>query len=127
MRENAAAGLPVQVRLAQALLQLAQPARALDHAQRAAHWLQAVQPLEMTAAEVQLTLARCALAAGDAAGAMQAAQAGSDWVEQVAQDHLDEVYRDGWRQRNPVNRDLLALRAQLTAPTNAALTPPGAQ
>ena len=111
--ENAAASLPVQVRLAQTLLRLQQPALALAHAQRAAHWLQAVLPLEMTAAEVQLTLARCALAGQDAALAAQAAQTGCAWVQQVAQTQLDAVYRESWLQRNPVNRELLALGARL--------------
>ena len=119
LQANAAAALPVQVRLAQVLLALRRPREALRHAQRAADWLQVVLPLEMTPAEVWLTLARAA-AADDAPGgaavaqqaAQQAAQQGRAWVQQVAQTQLDEIYREGWCQRNMVNRELLALASR---------------
>ena len=117
LRSNVAASLPLQVRMAQTLLRLQQPALALSHAQRAGHWLQAVLPLEMSPAEVQLTLARCVLACGTpgqhSAQASDAARAGCEWVQQVALTQMDAAYRDGWLQRNPVNRDLLALGARL--------------
>ena len=115
VRDNVAAALPVHTLLAQTLLRLEQPALALQHAQRAAHWLQAVWPLEISPAEVQLTLARCAQACADPALALQAAHQGLDWVQRVAQDHIDEIYRDGWLQRNPVNRDLAQFAGQLDA------------
>ena len=117
LRSNVAASLPLQVRMAQTLLRLQQPALALSHAQRAGHWLQAVLPLEMSPAEVQLTLARCVLACGTpgqhSAQASDAARAGCEWVQQVALTQMDATYRDGWLQRNPVNRELLALGARL--------------
>ena len=129
LRANVAASLPVQVRMAQSLLRLQQPTQALSHAQRAGHWLQAVLPLEMSPAEVHLTLARCELAclqpgqhsapAAEAAAqaaaqaAANAARAGCEWVQQVALTQMDAIYRDGWQQRNPVNRELLALGARL--------------
>lgn len=119
VRDNVAASLPVQVRMAQALLRLQQPALALSHAQRAAHWLQAVSPLEMSPAEVQLTLARCLLAgrapdhAAQEAQAAAALQVGNDWVQHVAMTQVDEIYRDGWLQRNRVNGELQALAAKL--------------
>lgn len=115
LRDNAAAGLPLQVRLAQTCLRLERPEAALAHAQRAAHWLQAVWPLEMSPAEVQLTLARCARASDQPALARQAVQTGLDWVQRVAARQIDAVYRESWAQRNPVNRDLLALAPLLTS------------
>lgn len=115
LRDNVAAALPMQVRLAQALLALGRPDEALRHAQRAADWLQAVRPLEMSPAEVQLTLARASLAAGDRVGAVLAAGVGRDAVLAIAEVHLDPIYREGWLQRNPVNAELLALAAQLDA------------
>jgi hypothetical protein len=113
VHDNAAAGLPVQVRLAQAELALGRPAPALRHAQRAADWLQAVCPAEMKPSEVQMTVARCAQAAGDLALAAQAAAAGRDWVRAIAAEQIDEVYREAWLHRNPVNAALLALAARL--------------
>ena len=110
---NAAAALPVQVRLAQALLALQRPAEALRHAQRAADWLQALQPQEVGQAEVWLTLARCADAAGDAAQALQAASQGAQTLRQSAAQHLDATYTEGFLQRNPVHKELLALAERL--------------
>ena len=118
LQGNVAASLPVQVRMAQTLLRLQQPALALSHAQRAGHWLQAVLPLDMSTAEVQLTLARCVLAGAQSPDSAQAAaeatRRGCEWVQQVALTQLDAPYRDGWLQRNPVNRELLALGTRLT-------------
>ncbi len=110
---NAAAALPVQVRLAQALLALQRPAEALRHAQRAADWLQALQPQEVGPAEVWLTLARCAEATGDRAQAAQAASQGAEAVRQSAALHLDATYTEGFLQRNPAHKALLALAARL--------------
>lgn len=111
--DNLGAALPLHVRLAQACLASGQHERALRAAERAADWLGAVQPLDMSPAEVWWTLARCREAAGDAAAARQAAQRGLDFVEQVAQEHLDAMYRDGWLELNPVNAELRRLAARL--------------
>ena len=132
---NPGAALPLQVRLAQALLAMGETAAAHRAAERAADWLAAVQPMEMTPAEVWLTLARCAHAAGDAPVARSACQRGLDFVNGVAREQLDAVYREGWLQRNPVNAALAALAAVLTrlttptTPSTAAMattpaTPP---
>jgi len=110
---SAGASLPLQVRLAQVCLALGDSARAHRAAERAADWLLAVQPLEMTPAEVWLTLAQTAQAVGDDAQARQAVQAGLAFIEQVAQEQLDAVFHDGWRRQNPVNVALLALAARL--------------
>ena len=53
-------------------------------------------------------------AMADAAAARQAAQRGLAFVEQVALEHLDEMYRDGWRRLNPVNAHLEQLAARLS-------------
>ena len=103
--------------MAQTLLRLQQPTLALSHAQRASHWLQAVLPLEISPAEVQLTLARCLLACLEpgqhSEQASDAARSGCEWVQHVALTQMDLTYRDGWLQRNPINRKLLALGARL--------------
>ncbi len=114
VQANAAAALPLTVRLAQVQLALGEPAGlALATAQRAADWLAAVHPLEMTPAEVWLTLAKAASAAGDAAAARAAVARGRAFVETVASEHLDEIYRDGWRRLNRVNAELEAWAARL--------------
>jgi len=111
--DNAGAALPLHVRLSQVCLALGQTDRALRAAERAADWLGAVQPLDMSPAEVWLTLARAAHAAGQQAAARRALQQGLAFVEQVAQEHLDEMYREGWRRLNPVNAELLVLAGRL--------------
>jgi DNA-binding SARP family transcriptional activator len=113
VQRNAAAALPLTVRLAQAQLRLAQPAAALQAAQRAADWLGAVWPMEMTPAEVWLTLAQAAQALDQQPLAHHAATRGMAFVDQVAEQHLQEMYRDGWRRLNPVNAELAAVAAQL--------------
>ena len=110
---NPGAALPLQLRLAQALLALGDVAPARRAAERAVDWMAAVQPMEITPAEVWLTLARTAQADGDLAAARAACARGLDFVGEIAQLHLDAMYRDGWTQRNPVNAELAALAARL--------------
>jgi hypothetical protein len=112
---SAGAALPLQVRLAQVCLALGDAARAHRAAERAADWLLAVHPLEMSPAEVWLTLAQTAQVVGDEAQAQQAVHKGLAFVEHIATDHLDAVFHDGWRRQNPVNAALLALAARLQA------------
>jgi len=113
LRDNAAAALPVEVRQAQALLALQRPAEALRHAQRAADWLQAVRPVDIAPPEVWLTLARCALAAGDPGQAAIAAARGAAELQRNAREQLEPAFHDSYLQRNPVNRDLLNLADRL--------------
>jgi len=101
------------VRLAQVCLALGDAARAHRAAERAADWLLAVHPLEMTPAEVWLTLALAAQAVGDEAQARTAVQQGLAFVEQVVAEHLDTVYHEGWRRQNVVNAALAALAPRL--------------
>ncbi len=113
LRENAGAALPVQVRIAQALLALGRPAEALRHAQRAADWLAAVLPLDIAPAEAWLTLARCAEAAGDLEQATQTAAQGAAASRRNAEQHLDPTFHESFLQRNAVHRELLALADRL--------------
>jgi DNA-binding SARP family transcriptional activator len=110
---SAGAALPLHVRLAQVCLAVGDAARAHRAAERAADWLLAVHPLEMTPAEVWLTLAQAAQAVGDETQARSAARQGLAFVEQVVTEHLDAVYHEGWRRQNPVNAALAALGARL--------------
>jgi DNA-binding SARP family transcriptional activator len=64
-------------------------------------------------AELWLHGAR-ALAAADDDHAMPVLEQGRRWVLGTAATQVPEPYRDGFLQRNPVNRDLLALAARLT-------------
>ncbi len=112
---SAGAALPLHVRLAQVCLVLGDAARAHRAAERAADWLLAVHPLEMTPGEVWLTLAQAAQAVGDEAQARAAVRQGLGFVEQVVAEQLDAVYHEGWRRQNPVNAALAALGARLGA------------
>lgn len=126
VRENAAAALPVQVRLAQVLLALQRAPEALRHAQRAADWLAAVVPLEVAPPEVWLTLARCAEAAGDAVQAAWAALQGATGLHANLAEYLDPPFVEGCLQCNPVHRDLLACAQRLGATaTPRPSAPPG--
>lgn len=69
--------------------------------------------MEMSCAEVWLTLAQALQAHGQGAPAASALRAGQQWLQQMAQHHLDEPYRDGYLRRNPVNAELLRLAAGL--------------
>ena len=113
LRDNAAAALPVEVRQAQALLALERPSEALRHAQRAADWLQALHPVDMAPAEIWLTLARCAQAAGEAGQAAAAAQRGADDLQRNAREHLELAFHESFLQRNPLHRELLQLADRL--------------
>ena len=113
LSDNLGAAIPLQVRWAQALLVLGDTAHAVQHAQRAAAALGAALPMEMSCAEVWLTLAQALQAHGHRPLAENALRAGQQWLQQIAQQHLDEPYRDGYLRRNPVNAELLRLAAGL--------------
>ena len=38
-----------------------------------------------------------------------------DWIRTIARDHVADEFRDGFLQRNPANRELLAMQARMTA------------
>lgn len=73
---------------------------------------QGLRTTALLPAEVWLH-AGCALeAAGDRAHAGEVAALGRQWLMQAVQ-QMDEAFRDGFLQRNPANRDLLALAVRL--------------
>ncbi len=66
-------------------------------------------------AELWLHAARALMAAGDEKRATQVLQQGDEWVRSTARDHVPAAFRDGFLERNPVNRALLALWARWAA------------
>ena len=115
VQDNAGASIPAHTRMAQALLGDGQIAPAVRHAQRAADALSLAVPLDMSCAEVWLTLAQTLVAVDESAAAAAAAATGKTWLARVAQQQIDEPYRDGWLHRNRVNATLLALAAKLAS------------
>lgn len=111
LRDNAAAQIAPQVRMAQALLALGRVAEARRHAQRAADWLAALQPMDLSPAEVWHTLALAARADGDVAAANAAAHAGRQWLQWVQREHLDAQFHDSWLRNDPFNAGLMAMAA----------------
>ncbi len=109
---NPGAALPLQVRLAQGLLAVGEVGLSRRLAERSSDWMVAVQPLEVTPAEVWLTLAQATQAQGDDAAAQAAVERGLAFVQDVAERHLEPMYREGWTQRNAVNRELARLAAR---------------
>lgn len=107
------ASVQLRARQAQALLSLGEADAAWQAAERAIDRMELAHPVDLTPAELWLTLARAAQAAGAAPRAADAAQRGVAWVDWVARDHLDPIYRDSWRAANRVNAELLALAPTL--------------
>jgi DNA-binding SARP family transcriptional activator len=64
-------------------------------------------------AEQWLHAARALQAAGDAVQARRVLAQGHAWLMSTAQDAVPPAYRDGFFERNPVNRSLRALAAQM--------------
>ena len=109
---NPGAALPLTVRLTQCLLAQGDVGLARRLAERSSDWMVAVQPLEVTPGEVWLTLAQASQAQGDGAAAQAAVERGLAFVQNVAEQHLDPIYREGWTQRNAVNQALASLGAR---------------
>jgi len=128
VQANPGAGLQLQVRLAHVLQALAEKAPALRAVERAVDRMAVMQPLDITPAEIWLTLARCAKAAGDAERAAVTARSGLEFVERVAREHLDPMYRESWRSASPVHVELARRVARLGAaavPSPHVPTAPG--
>ena len=53
--------------------------------------------------------ARASLARGDTARASHHLQAGRDWLERSAREHMPEAFRQAFLQRHAAHRELLAL------------------
>lgn len=73
------------------------------------------QTTALLPAELWLHSARALEAAGDRARAREVAATGRQWVEATAAEHVPKAFRDSFRHRNPINRELLALVARVQA------------
>jgi len=86
----------------------------LPHAQAALHLSAGHEPDSFYLPEMWLVLARAHQALAQLEGARRAAAAGLAWVRRVHQADVPADFQDSFLHRNPVNRDLLALAAQLS-------------
>jgi len=75
---------------------------------------QGVQTTALLPAELWLHAARALASAGDRAHATEVAGEGCAWIEAAVQ-QVPEPFCDGFVQRHPVHRELLALHARLAA------------
>jgi DNA-binding SARP family transcriptional activator len=72
-------------------------------------------PLLLYAPEYYLILFRAFTAAGDDAAARDAVARGAAWIHDTALPHVPAEFRDGFLERNEVNRNLLALARRASA------------
>lgn len=86
--------------------------RALPHAQAALTLVVEHQPESFYQGEVWLVAARVLAALGREAEAQRALDDGWRWVMTVHDQHTPPPYRESFLQRNPVNRELLALHTR---------------
>ena len=91
------------------------PVRARRDALAALALAERHQTTALLPAELWLHSARALEAAGERARAREVAATGRQWVEATAAEHVPKAFRDSFRHRNPINRDLLALAARVQA------------
>ena len=91
------------------------PVRARRDALAALALAERHQTTALLPAELWLHCAQALQAAGDRAHAREVAAAGRPRVEATAAEHVPEAFRDSFRHRNPINRELLALVARVQA------------
>lgn len=106
---------PLTARLADALCRTGRHAEALPLARRINDEFPRWRAVALSGAEYAEIAQRCLRAAGDDAGADQALRLGLDWFSGALL-HVPEAFRDGFRQRNPANRALLAAAARRFGP-----------
>jgi DNA-binding SARP family transcriptional activator len=90
------------------------PPRAAGEAHAALALAAERQTTALLPAELWLQCGRALLAAGDTARATEVVSRGRDWLRTAANEQVPAPFRDGFLQRNPVNRDLQDLAARLT-------------
>ena len=107
-------GLALAGHIRAARCALAQDAarRALPQVEAALRLAQDHQPESFYLPELWLVAARVLHALGRAAEAEAALRDGLAWVQRVGDQHVPALFRDSFRQRNPVNRELFALAAR---------------
>lgn len=115
-RERFGVALAGHVRAAACGLQLGAPSRALPHAEAALRLSREHQPDTFYLAEMWLVAARVYESCGRHEEARVALADGRTWVMERHARHVPEPFRPSFLQRNPVNRDLIALAARLSAP-----------
>jgi DNA-binding SARP family transcriptional activator/tetratricopeptide (TPR) repeat protein len=89
------------------------PPKAALHAQAALALAERRRSSTLLPAELWLHCARALLAAGQTQHARSLLSEGCGWVQRTARDHVPEAFRDGFVNRNAVNRELLALAARV--------------
>jgi DNA-binding SARP family transcriptional activator len=93
--------------------QLGQVDIARQHLARCEARLAQVWPVRSDPALTWLEAAQACLALADSTEARRWALLGRDWLSESARTQVPEAFRDGYLNRNPVNRQLLALAARL--------------
>ena len=112
-RERYGVALAGHVRAAACALALAAPTRALPHVETALHLAKQYQPDSFYLPEMWLVAAQTLAALNRDADARCAAADGVAWLMAVHDAHVPPEFRDSFLQRNPVNRELLALARRL--------------
>jgi DNA-binding SARP family transcriptional activator/tetratricopeptide (TPR) repeat protein len=88
------------------------PARARREALAALELANERQTTVLLPAELWLQCGRALVAAGDTAHAAEVLSRGRAWLRATAAEQVPEPFRDSFLQRNPVNRELLALASR---------------
>ena len=90
------------------------PPRARTEALKALSLARERQTVALVPAELWLHCGRALVAAGDTAKAAEVVSQGHAWLHSTAREQVPEPFRDSFLQRNPVNRELLALAQRVT-------------
>ena len=114
-RERFGVALAGHVRAAACGLALGAAARAQPHVEAALKLAREHQPDTFYLPELWLVAAGVYQSLGRLDDAGRAAEAGRQWVMRVHDEHVPEVFKPSFLQRNAVNRELLALAARLSA------------
>ena len=101
------------VRSMGAALQLLGPAELMRRSARVDELAPTTYCYGTSRAELWLAQAAAAHARGDIEAQRRHANEGREWLTTCAQKHVPEPFRDSYLNRNPVNRDLLALASRL--------------
>jgi DNA-binding SARP family transcriptional activator len=112
-RERFGVALSGHVRAAACGLALGAASRAQPHVEAALQLARTHQPTTYYLPELWLVAARVFEAVGQIDDARRASQAGRAWVTAVHDAQVPEAFQPSFLQRNPVNRELLALAARL--------------
>ncbi|HEY6513320.1 MAG TPA: AAA family ATPase [Burkholderiaceae bacterium] len=114
-RERHGVALSGHVRAAACALALGAANRAWPHVEAALHLAKTYLPDSFYMPEMWLVAGQVLSAVGRAAEARRVVADGLAWVKQVHDQHVPGEFRDSFRQRNPVNRELFALAARWAA------------